>query len=236
MLADGARRHSGRAMPIFTVEDIVRGTQGALVGGDLGVPVTGVSIDTRTLVVGRGVLRHRRARSATATRSWTMRPRAARPVSSCRALPDDLRSSTPIVLVDDTTRALGRLAAYHRARFTRARRGGDRLERQDHDEGDDGVGARRARAGAEARVELQQPVGPAADAVQAGPASTARRRSSSAPISPARSRRSRRSAARPWASSPSWPPRTPSSSARSRACRRRRARWCARSRRRAPSS
>ena len=39
-------------MPIFTVGDIVRGTQGALVGGDLGVPVAGVSIDTRTLAVG----------------------------------------------------------------------------------------------------------------------------------------------------------------------------------------
>ena len=31
---------------------MVRGTQGALVGGDLGVPVAGVSIDTRTLAVG----------------------------------------------------------------------------------------------------------------------------------------------------------------------------------------
>ena len=39
-------------MPPFTVQDIVRATQGALVAGDLGVPVTGVSIDSRSLGVG----------------------------------------------------------------------------------------------------------------------------------------------------------------------------------------
>ena len=39
-------------LPPFTVQDIVRATQGALVVGDLGVPVTGVSIDSRTLGVG----------------------------------------------------------------------------------------------------------------------------------------------------------------------------------------
>src|SRR5262249_683623 len=42
----------GRRARMFTVEDVVRGSQGALVGGDLGVPVSGVSIDTRTLGVG----------------------------------------------------------------------------------------------------------------------------------------------------------------------------------------
>jgi UDP-N-acetylmuramyl pentapeptide synthase len=36
----------------LSVEDVVRGTQGALVAGDLGVPVTGVSIDSRTLAIG----------------------------------------------------------------------------------------------------------------------------------------------------------------------------------------
>ena len=39
-------------MPAFTVEDVVRGTRGALIGGDLAVPVTGVSIDSRTLAIG----------------------------------------------------------------------------------------------------------------------------------------------------------------------------------------
>src|SRR4030095_14937132 len=39
----------GRRERMFTVEDVVRGTQGALVGGDLGIPVSGVPSDTRTL-------------------------------------------------------------------------------------------------------------------------------------------------------------------------------------------
>ena len=34
------------------------------------------------------------------------------------ALPDDLPATVAVVLVDETTKALGRLAAYHRARFT----------------------------------------------------------------------------------------------------------------------
>ena len=36
----------------FAVQDIVRATQGALVTGDLAVPITGVSIDSRALSVG----------------------------------------------------------------------------------------------------------------------------------------------------------------------------------------
>ena len=40
------------AIPTRTIRDVVRGTQGALVGGDLSVPVAGVSIDSRTLNVG----------------------------------------------------------------------------------------------------------------------------------------------------------------------------------------
>src|SRR5207237_5039666 len=42
----------GATVPPFTVQDIVRATQGALVAGDLGVPITGVSIDSRSLGVG----------------------------------------------------------------------------------------------------------------------------------------------------------------------------------------
>src|SRR5712692_9221759 len=103
--------------PTFTVEDVVRGTQGALVGGDLGVSVTGVSIDSRTLTVGEvffAIRGHHLDGHA------YLGDAAARG-GSCvvvHALPDDLPASVPAVLVDDTTRALGRLAAYHRARFT----------------------------------------------------------------------------------------------------------------------
>src|SRR5688572_11139928 len=43
---------ASRRPPPFMVQDIVRATQGALVGGDLAVPITGVSIDSRSLAVG----------------------------------------------------------------------------------------------------------------------------------------------------------------------------------------
>jgi UDP-N-acetylmuramoyl-tripeptide--D-alanyl-D-alanine ligase len=99
------------------VGDIVRGAQGALVSGDLGVPVAGVSIDTRTLAVGEvffAIVGHERDGHAFLDDA-AARGAACLVVSS---LPDDLRGSTPVVLVEDTTRALGRLAAYHRARFS----------------------------------------------------------------------------------------------------------------------
>ena len=104
-------------MAMFTMEDYVRGTGGALVSGDLGVPVAGVSIDTRTLGVGEAffaIVGHERDGHAFAHEA-AARGAACLVVSS---VPDDLHVSTPVVLVDDTTRALGRLAAYHRARFT----------------------------------------------------------------------------------------------------------------------
>ena len=101
---------------MFTVEDVVRGTQGALVGGDLGVPVSGVSIDTRTLPVGAAFFAiqgatdgHRHLRDAMARGAACL---------VVHALPDDLPATVAVVLVDETTKALGRLAAYHRARFT----------------------------------------------------------------------------------------------------------------------
>jgi UDP-N-acetylmuramoyl-tripeptide--D-alanyl-D-alanine ligase len=101
---------------MFTVEDVVRGTQGALVGGDLGIPVSGVSIDTRTLGVGAAFFAiqgqtdgHRFLREAVARGAACL---------VVHALPDDFPATLPVVLVDETTRALGRFATYHRARFT----------------------------------------------------------------------------------------------------------------------
>lgn len=101
----------------FTVRDIVRATDGALVAGDLGVSVTGVSIDSRTLAVGDAffaIRGHQLDGHAFA------RDAAARGASCLvvHALGDDLPGHVPLVLVDDTTRALGRLGAFHRARFT----------------------------------------------------------------------------------------------------------------------
>src|SRR6266542_1203551 len=101
----------------FTVEDVVRGTQGALVGGDLGVSVRGVSIDSRTLTVGEVFFAIRGHQLDGHAYLGDAATRGA----SCvvvHALSDDLPASVPAVLVDDTTRALGRFAAYHRARFT----------------------------------------------------------------------------------------------------------------------
>jgi UDP-N-acetylmuramoyl-tripeptide--D-alanyl-D-alanine ligase len=104
-------------MRIRTVEDVVRGTQGALVGGDLGVPLAGVSIDSRTLNVGEVFFAIRGHRL---DGHRYLQDAAARG-ASCLVIdrvPDDLPASVSAVLVDDTTRALGRFAAYHRAKFT----------------------------------------------------------------------------------------------------------------------
>lgn len=98
------------------MRDIVRGTQGALVAGDLGIPVTGVSIDSRTLGVGEAFVAIRGHRLD----GHAFLADAAGRGAAClvvHALPDDVPGNVPLVLVDDTTRALGRLARWHRRRF-----------------------------------------------------------------------------------------------------------------------
>ena len=105
-----------RATP-FTVQDIVRATQGALVAGDLGIPVTGVSIDSRSLAVGEAFFAIRGHRLD----GHGFLGEAAARGAAClvvHTLPDEVPANVPLVLVDDTTRALGKLAAWHRARFT----------------------------------------------------------------------------------------------------------------------
>ncbi|HSB40520.1 MAG TPA: UDP-N-acetylmuramoyl-tripeptide--D-alanyl-D-alanine ligase [Methylomirabilota bacterium] len=104
-------------MASLSVEDVVRGTQGALVAGDLGVPVAGVSIDSRTLAIGEAFFA---IQGPNRDGHGFLRDAAARGAACLvvHNLPDDLPPSVPAILVDDTTRALGRLAAYHRGRFT----------------------------------------------------------------------------------------------------------------------
>ena len=104
-------------MPPFTVQDIVRATQGALVAGDLGVPITGVSVDSRALGVGEAFFAIRGNRLD----GHAFLAEAASRGAAClvvHTLHDDVPANVPLVLVEDTTRALGMLAAFHRARFS----------------------------------------------------------------------------------------------------------------------
>jgi UDP-N-acetylmuramoyl-tripeptide--D-alanyl-D-alanine ligase len=104
-------------MPLFTVQDIVRATRGALVAGDLSVSVTGVSIDSRSLGVGEAFFAIRGHRLD----GHAFLADAAGRGAAClvvHALQDDAPANVPLVLVEDTTTALGLLAADHRARFS----------------------------------------------------------------------------------------------------------------------
>jgi len=103
-------------MAAFSIQELVRATEGALVSGDLGVPVAGVSIDSRTLQVGEAffaIVGHRLDGHAYLTDA------AARGAACVvvHTLPDEPPANVPLVLVEDTTRSLGRLAAWHRSRF-----------------------------------------------------------------------------------------------------------------------
>jgi UDP-N-acetylmuramoyl-tripeptide--D-alanyl-D-alanine ligase len=104
-------------MVTFTVQEILRAAQGALVAGDLAVPVTGVSIDSRTLAVGDVFFAIRGHRLD----GHGFLADAAGRGAAClvvHTLPDDAPGHVPLILVDDTTKALGRLAAWHRAKFS----------------------------------------------------------------------------------------------------------------------
>ncbi|OGL01655.1 MAG: hypothetical protein A3E31_02735 [Candidatus Rokubacteria bacterium RIFCSPHIGHO2_12_FULL_73_22] len=103
-------------MPPFTVQDIVRATHGALVTGDLAVPVMGVSIDSRTLGVGEAFF----AIHGHRLDGHAFLGEAAGRGASClivHTLHDEVPANVPLVLVEDTTKALGLLGAWHRARF-----------------------------------------------------------------------------------------------------------------------
>ena len=104
-------------MPAFTIGDIVRGSRGALIGGDLGIAVAGISIDSRSLGVGEAffAIRGERLDGHGFLRDAVGRGAACLVIHS---MPDDLPPGVPVVLVDETTKALGRLAAWHRQRFS----------------------------------------------------------------------------------------------------------------------
>jgi len=101
----------------FCVGDAVRWTEGTLVGGDEAAILSGVSIDSRTIE--RGELFHAIAGPSHDGHDFLEkaleRGAAALIVERGRALPDTLGVS--VIAVEDTTRALGALAAGHRSDF-----------------------------------------------------------------------------------------------------------------------
>jgi len=100
-------------MPRITIQELVHATRGALVSGDLGGSVASVSIDSRTLPPGAVffAIRGQRLDGHAFVREAALRGAGALVVEN---IPDDLPAGVPLVLVDDTTQALGRLAAYYR--------------------------------------------------------------------------------------------------------------------------
>ena len=94
-------------MPAFTVQEIVRATQGALVVGDLAIPVTGVGIDSRALGVGEAffAIRGHRLDGHHFVADAASRGAACLVVHT---VPDPIPAGVPLVLVEDTTKALGR--------------------------------------------------------------------------------------------------------------------------------
>ncbi len=105
-------------MPRLTLAELVRGTQGALVGGRLDAVLTGVSIDSRTCAPGEAFFAIRGAHQDGHAFVAHARARGAA-CAVASQLPPGLGGdgSFPLVLVDDTTAALQRLAAAHRRRF-----------------------------------------------------------------------------------------------------------------------
>ncbi|MBW2577169.1 MAG: UDP-N-acetylmuramoyl-tripeptide--D-alanyl-D-alanine ligase [Deltaproteobacteria bacterium] len=101
----------------FRVKDALRWTGGALVAGDVATALSGVSIDSRTVkpgelffaIVGPSHDGHKFLENALG------RGASALIVERGRTLPDVL--AVPVITVEDTTRALGSLAAGHRAEF-----------------------------------------------------------------------------------------------------------------------
>jgi len=103
----------------LAISDVVRWTDGTLVAGDGGGECRGVSIDSRRVEPGalfvaiRGPRHDAHAFLADAASAGA----AALLVERAAALPGELAARCTVVAVDDTTRALGALAAGHRRCF-----------------------------------------------------------------------------------------------------------------------
>ncbi len=106
-------------MPRLTLAELVRGTQGALVGGRLDTMITGVSIDSRTCRSGDAFFAIRGANQDGHAFVAHARMHGAACAVTTR-IPAGLGAEAdfPVVLVDDTTAALQRLGTAHRRRFS----------------------------------------------------------------------------------------------------------------------
>jgi UDP-N-acetylmuramoyl-tripeptide--D-alanyl-D-alanine ligase len=104
-------------MPRITIQELVHATHGALISGDLGGYVASVSIDSRTIPPGAVffAIRGHRLDGHRFIREAVMKGAGALVVEN---LPDDPPPGIPLILVNDTTQALGKLAAFHRQRMT----------------------------------------------------------------------------------------------------------------------
>jgi|RhiMetdeSRZDD1v2_1073273.scaffolds.fasta_scaffold99033_2 UDP-N-acetylmuramoyl-tripeptide--D-alanyl-D-alanine ligase len=105
-------------MASLSIADLIRGTQGALVGGRLDMTVTGVSIDSRTCAAGEAFFAIRGPRQdghAFVTDALTRGAGAA--VVSRFPVEATVPADRPLLLVEDTTAALQRLAAFHRRKW-----------------------------------------------------------------------------------------------------------------------
>jgi UDP-N-acetylmuramoyl-tripeptide--D-alanyl-D-alanine ligase len=103
----------------LTIADVVRGTQGALVRGRLDGVLSGVSIDSRTCEAGQAFFAIRGHRQdGHAFGADAVRAGAAALVVSREPPGVPPAANVAVVLVDETTLALQRLAAFHRRRHT----------------------------------------------------------------------------------------------------------------------
>jgi UDP-N-acetylmuramoyl-tripeptide--D-alanyl-D-alanine ligase len=105
-------------VPRLTLADLVRATQGALVGGRLDATTRGVSIDSRTVTPGEvffAIRGHRQDGHAFVGEA--VRRGAAAVVVTHLPAGLAVGPKLSVVVVDDTTHALQRLAAAHRRRF-----------------------------------------------------------------------------------------------------------------------
>ena len=103
----------------LSLADLVRGTQGALVGGRLERVVTGVSIDSRTCRPGDVFFAIRGPRQdGHAFLADALGRGAAAAVVSRYPAETALPAEFPLVVVEDTTHALQRLGAFHRRRYS----------------------------------------------------------------------------------------------------------------------